>query len=51
MSERQVETYLNENLPAKFFVRLVVDEKAPEHSNSTVFRARLVRGGNCRCLK
>lgn len=35
VSERQVETIVNENLPAKFFVGLGVDEKAPDHSTLT----------------
>jgi len=37
LSERQVEMYINENLPAKFFVGLAVDQKAPDHSTLTVF--------------
>ncbi|PWH19841.1 MAG: hypothetical protein DDG59_01760 [Anaerolineae bacterium] len=45
LSERQVETFLNENLPAKYFVGLAVDEKAPDHSTLTVFRERLVQRG------
>ena len=45
LSERQVEVYLNENLPAKYFVGLAVDEPAPDHSTLTVFRERLVQRG------
>jgi IS5 family transposase len=45
MSERQVEVYINENLPAKYFVGLAVDEKAPDHSTLTVFRERLIQHG------
>ena len=45
LSERQVEVYINENLPAKFFVGLAVDQKAPDHSTLTVFRERLVERG------
>jgi transposase, IS5 family len=37
LSERQVEVYINENLPAKFFVGLAVDQRAPDHSTLTVF--------------
>lgn len=47
LSERQVENHLNENLPAKYFVGLAVDEKAPHHSTLTVFRQRLVERGEC----
>jgi transposase len=43
LSECQVEVYVNENLPAKFFVGLAVDQKAPDHSTLTVSRQRLVR--------
>src|SRR4030066_803465 len=45
LTERQVEVYINENLPAKYFVGLAVDEKAPDHSTLTGFRERLLRGG------
>lgn len=45
LSERQVETYVNENLPAKYFVGLAVDQKAPDHSTLTVFRERLLQNG------
>jgi len=45
LSERQVEVYINENLPAKFFVGLGVDQKAPDHSTLTVFRERLLQRG------
>jgi IS5 family transposase len=45
LSERQVEVHINENLPAKFFVGLAVDQKAPDHSTLTVFRERLLQRG------
>lgn len=45
LSERQVEVYINENLPAKYFVGLAVDQKAPDHSTLTVFRDRLLQRG------
>jgi len=45
LSERQVEVYINENLPAKFFVGLAVDQKAPDHTTLTVFRERLLQRG------
>jgi len=46
LSERQVEVYVNENLPAKYFVGLGLDQKAPDHSTLTVFRNRLIRQGD-----
>lgn len=45
LTERQAEVYINENLPAKFFVGLAVDQKAPDHSTLTVFRERLIKRG------
>ncbi len=45
LSERQVEVYISENLPAKYFVGLAVDQKAPDHSTLTVFRERLLQRG------
>jgi IS5 family transposase len=45
LSERQVEVYINENIPAKFFVGLAVDQKAPDHSTLTVFHERLLTRG------
>jgi IS5 family transposase len=45
LTERQVEGYINENLPAKYFVGLAADQSAPDHSTLTVFRERLVQRG------
>ena len=44
ISERQTEEFVDFNLPAKFFVGLGVDEKAPDHATLTVFKDRLIRG-------
>ncbi|MEA3325999.1 MAG: transposase [Chloroflexota bacterium] len=46
LSNRQVEVHVNENLPAKYFVGLGLDQKAPDHSTLTVFRKRLTKQGN-----
>jgi IS5 family transposase len=45
LSERQVEVYVNDNLSAKYFIGLAVDQKAPDHSTLTVFRERLQQNG------
>jgi transposase len=45
LTERKVEVYINENLPAKYFVGLAADQSAPDHSTLTVFRERLVKRG------
>jgi len=51
LSERQVEMYINENLPAKYFVGLAVDQKAPDHSTLTVFRERLLKQGKLKVFE
>ncbi len=51
LSERQVEVYVNENLPAKFFLGLAVDQKAPDHSTLTVFRERLLARGKLKVFE
>jgi IS5 family transposase len=51
LSERQVEVYINENLPAKFFVGLAVDQQAPDHSTLTVFRERLMKRGTLKVFE
>lgn len=51
LSERQVEVHINENLPAKFFVGLAVDQKAPDHSTLTVFRERLIERGKLKVFE
>ncbi len=42
ISERQTEELVDYHLPAKYFVGLGVDEKAPDHSTLTVFKERLL---------
>jgi transposase, IS5 family len=51
LSERQVEVHINENLPAKFFVGLAVDQKAPDHSTLAVFRERLIQRGKLKIFE
>jgi IS5 family transposase len=51
LSERQVEVHINENLPAKFFVGLAVDQQAPDHSTLTVFRERLLECGKLKVFE
>ncbi len=51
LTERQVEVYLNENLPAKYFVGLAVDQRAPDHSTLTVFRERLMKRGKLKVFE
>lgn len=42
---------MNENLPAKYFVGLAVDEKAPDHSTLTTFRERLLKNGKVKIFE
>jgi len=51
LSDRQVEVHVNENLPAKYFVGLGMDQKAPDHSTLTVFRNRLIKQGDLGVLE
>ena len=46
-----MEVYINENLPAKYFVGLAVDQQAPDHSTLTVFRERLVTRGKLKVFE
>jgi IS5 family transposase len=45
LSERDTERFVNENIPARYFLDLAVDVKAPDHSCLTVFKNRLLENG------
>ncbi len=51
LSERQTEVYFNENLPAKWFVGLAIDQKAPDHSTLSVYRERLRKRGKLKVFE
>jgi len=51
LSERQVEVFVNENLPANYFIGLAVDGKAPDHSTLTTFRGRLLKNGRMKVFE
>ena len=51
LSERQTEVYLNENLPAKWFAGLAIDQKAPDHSTLSVYRERLRKRGKLKVFE
>ncbi len=42
LSERQTEEFVNENMPAKYFVGLAVHEASPDHSSLTTFKERII---------
>jgi len=46
LSERQTEEMADYHLPIKYFIGLAVDEKAPDHSTLTAFKARLLENGS-----
>jgi transposase len=51
LSEREVETYINDCLSAKYFVGLAIDECAPDHSTLTKFRERLIARGKLKIFE
>ena len=51
LSERQTEVCINENLPAKWFVGLAIDQKSPDHSTLSVYRERLRRRGKLKVFE
>ncbi len=48
LSERDTERFVNEHLPARYFLDLALDRRAPDHSTLTVFKERLVADGGWR---
>ena len=46
LSERDTERFVNESIPARYFLDLAMDRSAPDHSSLTVFKQRLVAKGN-----
>ncbi|PWH20945.1 MAG: hypothetical protein DDG58_00345, partial [Ardenticatenia bacterium] len=49
--ERQVAVYVQENLPARWFVGLAANERAPDHTTLSAFKARIVEQGQEACLE
>jgi len=45
LSECDVERYCQENLPAKYFLGLAIDDSVPDHSTLTVFKNRILENG------
>ena len=45
LSESEVERYCKENLPAKYFLGLAIDDRVPDHSTLTVFKNRILENG------
>ena len=46
LSGRQVETFVNENLPEKYFLGLGLDYRAPDNSTLSLFQDRCIKNGN-----
>ena len=51
LTDRQVETYVNENLSAKYFLGLAVTETAPHHSILSAFKAQIIARGKAAYLR
>jgi IS5 family transposase len=45
LSRRETEVYLNENMPAKWFVGIAADEGGPDYSTIADFQSRLSQNG------
>ena len=43
LSRRDTEAYINENIPAKWFLGLAIDKPAPDYSTIADFQSRLVK--------
>jgi hypothetical protein len=43
--------FVNENLPAKYFVGLAVNGKVPGYSTLTTFRGRLLKNGKVKVFE
>jgi IS5 family transposase len=46
-----VAVYVQENLPARWFVGLAANERAPDHTTLSAFKARIVEQGQETCLE
>ena len=46
LSARDTERYVNESIPARYFVDLALDQVAPDHSTLSLFKERLLGNGN-----
>jgi len=45
LSERDTERFVNENIPARYFIDLALDQRGPDHSTLTKFKNRLIARG------
>jgi len=51
LSMRDTERFVNENIPAHFFLDLALDQAAPDHSTLSQFKDRLLSDGNWDALR
>ena len=51
LSRRDTEAYINENIPAKWFLGLAIDKPAPDYSTIADFQTRLVKNRNTDLFK
>lgn len=45
LSERDTERFVNENIPARYFLGLALNQPAPDHSSLSTFKRRLIQAG------
>ena len=51
LSERQVEEWVNDSLAARCFLHLAANERVPDHSTLSAFKARIMARGQEACLQ
>lgn len=51
LSEREVESYVNDSISAKYFLGLAVDEPGPDHSTLSTFKERIKECGKEESLR
>lgn len=45
LSERDTQRFVDENIPARYFLDLALDQSAPDHSTLSIFKKRLLGNG------
>jgi IS5 family transposase len=46
LSERDTQRFVDENIPARYFLDLALDQLAPDHSTLSIFKGRLLANGS-----
>ena len=51
LSERRVEEWVSDSLAARCFLNLAANERVPDHTTLSAFKARIVKRGQEACLQ